>query len=242
MLAIDARGLKFSATPDGKMQLDLDIMAAAYDAGNQAVASSDRTFRAAMTAEERNETLASGLMYDFEIEIRQPGPYQLRVAAWDANSEQVASAATFVEIPDFNRKELALSSVQLYDPDAQRNDRLTRAGVIGAGSAVTRVFAPGAVLKFECIVYGPLTDPDTGKPKISATVRLFRGPEPIYSGLPIALAIPAANSTGAVRATGQIKLPATLPAGDYALELTVTDELERKQQSASRWVDFTLAP
>jgi hypothetical protein len=147
MLAIDARGLKFNDTAEGKKQLDLDIIAAAYGAESEVVASNDRTFRVAMTPDEMNQTLASGLLYGFEIEIMRPGPYQLRVAAWDANLVRVGSAATFVEIPEFNRAGIALSSAQLYDSDPGRNKELTRAGVIGAGSAVTRMFAPGAVLQ-----------------------------------------------------------------------------------------------
>jgi VWFA-related protein len=241
MLAIDARGVKFSDAPEGKKQLDLDIVAAAYGAANEAVASSDRTFHVAMAPDEMNRTVASGLMYGFEIEILQPGPYQLRVAAWDANSERVASATTFVEIPDFNRKGLALSSVQLYDSDAKRNEELTRAGVIGAGSAVTRVFEPGAVVKYDCTVYGSLIESQTGKPEIEVAVDLFRGPEQIYHGQPAPLAITGGNSPASIHATGQIMLPATLPPGDYALELTVFDRLEKKQpQGATQWAGFTL--
>lgn len=146
MLAIDARGLKFNDTADGKEQLDLDIIAAAYDGENQVVASSSRTFRVAMTPDEMNQTLASGLLYGFEIEIMRPGPYQLRVAAWDANSERSGSATTFVEIPDYNRAGIALSSMQLHS-DSKRNEELIRGGILGAGSPVTRVFALGAVLK-----------------------------------------------------------------------------------------------
>lgn len=239
MLAIDARGLKFDDTAEGKKQLDLDIVAAAYGAKSEVVASSDRTFRVALTPDEMNQTLASGLLYGFEIEISRPGPYQLRVAARDANSERVGSAATFVEVPDFNRAGLALSSVQLYDSDPERNEKLTLAGVIGAGSAVTRMFGSGALLRYDSTVYGARTDPQTGKPKISMAVRLFRGPEQIYNGQPIPIAIPG-GPTAAVHASGVVKLPATLPPGDYALELSVYDELRKKTESGAQWVDFTL--
>jgi hypothetical protein len=119
-----------------------------------------------MTRDEMNQTLSSGLLYGFEIEIVRQGPYQLRVAAWDANSERVGSAATFVEVPEFDRAGLALSGVQRYDSDPERNKKLTLAGVIGAGSAVTRMFG------------------------ISMAVHLFRGPEQIYNGQPITIAIP----------------------------------------------------
>jgi VWFA-related protein len=240
MLAIDARGLKFNDTAEGKKQLDLDIVAAVYGAESEVVESSDRTFRVAMTPDEMNQTLTSGLLYGFEIEIMRPGPYQLRVAAWDANSERMGSAATFVEVPDFNRAGLALSSVQLYDSDPERNEKLTLAGVVGAGSAVTRMFGSGALLRYDSTVYGARTDPQTGKPKISMAVHLFRGPEQIYNGQPIPIVIPDGKSTAAVHASGVIKLPATMPPGDYALELTVYDEWGKKTESRAQWVDFTL--
>jgi hypothetical protein len=56
------------------------------------------------------------------------------------------------------------------------------------------------------------------------------------------LAIADGNSTAAVHAAGEIKLPATLPPGDYALELVVNDRLEKsKPQHAEQFVDFSLA-
>ncbi|HXB70771.1 MAG TPA: VWA domain-containing protein [Candidatus Acidoferrales bacterium] len=241
MLVIDAHALGFGDAPDGRKQLNLEVVAAAYGTNNEAVASSDKTFAGAIAPAEMNRIVASGLVYTLEIEIPKPGPYQLRIAAWDANSERAGSATTLVEIPDFNRAGIAVSSVQLYDSDSNRNEALTRAGVIGAGSPVTRVFAPGAVLQYDCTVYGSLIDRQTGKPKIDVAVRLFRGPEQIFRGQPIPLPIADGTSTEGVHATGEIKLPATLPTGDYALELTAYDRLEKKQlQAAAQWVDFTL--
>jgi hypothetical protein len=44
-----------------------------------------------------------------------------------------------------------------------------------------------------------------------------------------------------VHAAGEIKLPATLAPGDYALELNVYDRLQKtRPQGAAQWVDFTL--
>jgi hypothetical protein len=72
-------------------------------------------------------------------------------------------------------------------------------------------------------------------------VSLFRGPEQIYQGRPIPLAIAAGNPADAVHATGQIAVPATLPSGDYTLELSAFDRLEKKQsQGVAQWVDFRL--
>jgi VWFA-related protein len=246
MLAIDARGLKFKSSPDGKEQLDLELVATAYGVNTNGeeklVTTSDKTFTAAMTSEEMNQIITSGLVYGLDIELENPGPYQLRVAAWDANAEQVGSATTFVEIPDFNRSGVTLSTVQLSDSDPKRNEPLTRAGVMGAGSSVTRVFAPGAVLSYDCTVFGALPDHQTNKPSVDVEVHLFRGPEQIFTGKRIRLPIPDGNVPGAIHAKGEIKLPDTLPPGDYAVELVAYDRTQStRSEQAKQFVDFTIA-
>ena len=241
MLAIDAHRLRFKDTPEGRKELDLDVVAAAYGANNQVVVSSSKSFSSAMTPDEMNQIVASGLLYGFDIDISKPGPLQLRVAAWDPNSERAGSATAYVEVPDFNRAAIALSSVMLSDTDAKRNEALARSGVLGAGSAVTRSFAPGGVLRYDCTVFGTLIDRQTARPKIDIGVRLFRGPERIFDGQLIPLAIPDGSSLAAIPASGKIKLPETLPPGDYILELSAYDRLQRpKLQRAVEWVDFTL--
>src|SRR6202035_3471547 len=44
MLAIDAHRLRFKDTPEGRKELDLDVVAAAYGANNQVVVSSSKSF------------------------------------------------------------------------------------------------------------------------------------------------------------------------------------------------------
>ncbi len=245
MLAIDARGLKFKPSPDGKKQLDLELVATAYGVNangeEKLVTTSDKTFTAAMTSEEMNQTIASGLVYGLDIELENPGPYQLRVAALDANAEQAGSATTFVQIPDFNRSRVTLSTVQLSDSDPKRDEALTRAGVMGAGSSVTRVFAPGAVVSYDYTVFGASPDRQTGKPSVDVEVHLFRGPDQIFAGKPIQLPIPDGNTPGAIHGKGEIKLPDTLPPGDYAVELLASDETQStKSEPAKQFVDFTI--
>jgi hypothetical protein len=70
------------------------------------------------------------------------------------------------------------------------------------------------------------------------TINLFRGPEHIFTGRPIA--IPTGNGETPTHASGQIKLPDFLPAGDYALELIVRDRGNPASPSAAQWTDFTL--
>jgi hypothetical protein len=67
-----------------------------------------------------------------------------------------------VNIPDFNRQVIALSSTLLSDSDSKRNEELAREGVMGADSFVTRVFIPGAVLKYDCNILRQIPVKETG--------------------------------------------------------------------------------
>jgi VWFA-related protein len=233
MLAIDAHGLRFKDAPDGKKQLDLDIVAASYGADNMAVASSNKSFRVALTEGEMSQLIASGVVYNLDMVIPKAGAYQFRVAVRDANSERMGSATTFVEIPDFNRPSLVLSSILLSDSDTNRNELLSRVGVLGPGSPVTRAFGPGAALSYDCEVFGV-----SSKPKIEMAINLFRGRERIFTGHPIS--VPARNGDVPVHTSGQIRLPDFLPPGDYAFELVVQDRGNVGGHAATQWTDFTL--
>lgn len=233
MLAIDARGLKFEDTPNGNKKFALEVVTAAYGIGSQLVAASDRTFTAEVTPERMKDLIASGMVYDMDIEIPKPGPYQVRTALRDSAAERLGSATAFVDLPDFDKPRLALSSVLLRDLDAQRDAALSRQGVIGPGSAVTRIFAPGAVLNYSFLIFG-------AKSEANVEVRLFRGTERLPVGAPIHL---QASAGAPVRAEGDIQLPSELPAGHYTAEFLVYDHPEdSKQPPATQWVDFTIAP
>jgi VWFA-related protein len=249
MLALNGHDLLFrdlssGDASGGRKQIDLEVLVSVFsvndDSGLETVASLDRIFAAPMGPEEVNQILTSGLVYSLDVPVPKPGAYQLRVGVWDANAKQTGSAAAFVDIPDFNRQEIALSSITLFDSDPTRNAALTRAGVTGAGSPATRIFGPGAVLQYECKVFGALADRRTGKRQVDVAVRLFRGTEQIFDGPPMPLAVTDGNSSS-IPAAGDIRLPSTLAPGDYSLELSAYDRLQKQQlQHAAQWIDFTL--
>jgi VWFA-related protein len=241
LMVIDARGLTPEDIAGGRKRLVLDVLAGIWGENDKAIAAVDKTFTIEKTPAEMERAVSQGLAVEVDVPVPKPGGYQLRSAVREPGSGQSGSATAFVQIPDFNRR-LAISSVLLLDRDAGRAEALARAGVMAAGGPAIRVFASGAVLDYDCTVSGFQIDTQTGKPKLDVAVRLFRGPEQIYTGRPIALAMADGNSKTAVHAAGEIKLPATLPPGDYALELIAYDRLEKsKPQHAEQFVDFSLA-
>ncbi len=241
LMVIDARGLTPEDIAGGQKRLVLDVLAGIWGENDEAIAAVDKTFTIEKTPAEMERAVSQGLAVELDVPVPKPGGYQLRSAVREPGSGQRGSATAFVQIPDFNRR-LALSSVLLLDRDAGRAETLARAGVMAAGGPAIRVFASGAVLDYDCTVSGFQIEAQTGKPKLDVTVYLFRGPEQIYTGQPLALVIPEGNSAAVIHAAGEIKLPATLPPGDYALELVVNDRLGKsKPQPAEQFVDFTLA-
>ena len=237
MLAMDAHALAFMDAPDGRKRLELQIAARLWSADNKLAASSDETFSKEMTRAEADDLSAFGLLYGFEMVLPKPGSYQLRIATRDANSGRLGSAYTFVEVPDFRRAALALSSIILRNRDDASNLELIRAGVPGAGSAVTRVFAPGAKLSYDSVVFGELVDHSKSAPKLDLEVRLFRGSEQIFSSPPIPI---PAQQPPEIHAAGEIRLPPGMEPGSYAVELLVYDPQQKGARTAEQWTDFTL--
>jgi hypothetical protein len=158
----------------------LSVLIGIQGDGDRPVASVDRSYTIEKTAEEMRQCMSQGLGIEIDLPVQRVGGYQLRAAVRDSHSGKVGAAREFIEIPDFNRNHISLSSILISDSDPARAALLDRAGVFAGGSAVTRVFGPGAVLDYNCEIFA------AAKPEIE--VRLFRGSERIFTGSRLAVA------------------------------------------------------
>lgn len=208
-MVIDAGNLNFEALPDGRRKAVLDVVGAAFGVDGRMVANDDKTYTVTLTEKEWKETVATGFLYEMAVPVPKPGAAQFRAAVRDVATGKTGSASAFVETPDFSRAGLALSSPDL---------------------GIVRSFAPGAVVKFSCDVYGLQGDAG-GKVKVPFQVRLWRGNERVMTG-PV-VTMPEQEVVGRVRTAGSIRLPEGLPAGEYAMEIVVANQV-------SGWGDFTI--
>ena len=241
-LAIDAREFSPRNAPGGKQQLVIQVMALATGPDGQPAAGDDQTFKPEMSADEMRQTLASGLLYGFDLPIEHPGPHQLRVAVQDVQSGRIGSAAMFVEVPDFNRPGLTLSSLLLHDADTGGNESPPHGGIPAAGSEISRVFARGSVLHYDCTVVG-LPAAKAAPRTLDIQVTLFRGPVQLFQGAPesVPVPVPEAELGKPIHASGKIHISPALPPGEYALALTVYNPQDgAKGRGAVQWADFTL--
>jgi len=232
MLEIEGRDLTYTKLDDGAMRTVLDLALAVFNGDGTQAGAKNQTLTVSVPPERaaRNPTLS--LRYGVDIPVSTPGPYQLRTAVRDAASGRMGSGYAFLDIPDFNKRKLALSSLTL-----------SLAEGAAASSAVRpefREFAPGASVRFTCEVFGLKTP---GKPPAppgaDVGIRLYRGGAPVVDIPPSAATIEGKD--GQWTLSGGVRIPSDLPAGNYAMEVTAYDRMEpAKKQGAMQWTDVTI--
>ena len=247
---IDLRDVTFKDTENGKRRAAVDVVIAVYDSDNKVAGSKDQTFTMDATAKQIENSLGNGLNYQIDLPIGKPGAYQMRTAVRDVNSEKTGSANVFVQIPDYNKPKISLSSVVLYEQadtgkEARKETDALKDTISGAGSPAMRVFAPGVSIGYATYAFNAKSDAATGKPKLEMEVRLYKENKKIFASSPLTVTIPAdvSKTGGAIPAMGKIKIPSGMEPGDYSVVVILYDRLteDKKAQTAVQWIDFTLA-
>jgi hypothetical protein len=172
------------------------------------------------------------LQHGVDIPVSTPGPYQVRAAVRDAASGRVGSSYAYLDIPDFNRRRISLSSLALSLPAG--------AAVVPAVRPEWNEFAPGTSVQFSCEVLGLRTPgKPPAPPSVDVGVRLYRGGAPAVDIPPSAAEIENIGSLSFL--AGRLHIPSDFPAGNYEMEVTAYDRLEApKKQAAMQWTDLTI--
>ena len=233
VLAIDGRRFEFTDTAGGEKQLILDIVVALFTPEGESAGVRDQRFTIVASPARARQLSAAGVSYTLEIPLKGPGPYQVRAAVVilearpgkDDGQAVAGSAYEFVEIPDFNKPRIALSSIVLSQPDGEPN----------SGRGVWREFDAGTVVDYSCGVFGATMDPATRKQNVELEARLFRQDQLVWASQPLAVSVDPDSPKPAV--TGSIPLSGGLEAGEYSLELVATD---RANRVALQWTALTV--
>ena len=245
LLHIEAADVKFDVQPDGSRKANLEVAAMTFDADGKAAGRTDRVFNLALDAGQYAAALSKGMVYVMNQPVRKPGAYQMRVALRDQSSNRIGAANEFIEVPDLTRKRLALSSLLLRLNGRQE---ASAANPIGgpasaddpAAPAAFRVFHSGDPLYYEYFVFNSQTGADR-KADLEVQTRLFQEGKPVYTGRPMVPAIAGDASTGRLLAGGHLTLTPDFPAGDYVLQVIVTDNrAPQKYRTATQAIDFSV--
>jgi VWFA-related protein len=232
MLRIDGRAVTFAETPGGGREAVLDVVAATFGAGGASVDRKDQTFTI-RTSRVDAPALDTALFYTVDLPIKKPGLYQFRVVVRDVSSGRLGAAGEVVAVPDVSSRRLAVSGIVVRGVAAGASS----ATMEGAQANVGRV-TPGQPFEYVFQILNARTDPTTTHPRLKTQVRLWRGREVVYETASTALPIAHAAERRVV-AGGRIILSSRFPAGDYTLQVIVTDTLApRGQAVATQWTNL----
>ena len=251
-LYMDAHDLTFVDQPDGWETVTLDLRGMLFGDNGKVVGQQDHIGSVRLKGPAYQRALRDGIVYDFDMPVKQSGGVQFRVAVKDVVSSRIGSAGQVVEVPDTRNGRLALSGIvirgaeTLHEPDASASatpnasNELTKAGAdeISNGPAVRR-FHQGSSLVFAYAVYNALVDRTTQLPQLKTQMRIFRAGQPIFTGDSTALDVSGQTDPQRIAIASRLQLGAALPPGEYVLQIIVTDGLSHEKPGvATQWIDF----
>lgn len=246
MLYLDVKDLTFTRDAQGNHNAAIEAVAMTFDENGNAVDVTQRTDSFSTTDKDYELAMKNGVILKMKQVIGKPGPYHVRVAVRDQASQKMGSANQFIEVPDLKQGHLALSGIVLKQVDpaeisSPAPEELNQAPAIDPeGNAAVRIFKPGEKIGWYYQVLNAKSGPDQ-QASLKVQVRLFRNGSEITRTEPAMAHLPQAAPGKRLATSGHMVLTPQFPAGDYALQLIVTDTLAKKKHStASQWIDFTV--
>jgi VWFA-related protein len=221
LLHFDAHDLKFKEESDGSHTAVVDIAVVTFDENGELSQRENKTWTIRVTAANYEGILNNGLLYTMPIAIKNPGPYQLRVAIRDAATAKLGSAMQFLDIPNVKAGQLALS------------------GIVIARDPILRRLKAGDALSYAYEVFNPRKNGEK-KSQIETQARLYREGEVIYDGVPTSLT--ATGDKDRIPVGGSLELR-RIPAGEYVLQVIVADKLRKDRSGVvGQTIDFEVRP
>jgi VWFA-related protein len=269
MLHLDGNDVKFTKQPDGQYKAVLDVVAVTFGDNGSVIETLDRTNTLTLPEEVYRQLLRNGLTYTLNVPIKKAGAYQLRMAVRDTATERTGSASQFIEVPDLKKNRLAVSGLIVSGatgdaantgatsaaaatataspaPAAGRDGQPAQAVAADEADALAtpavRRFRQNADLALGYAIYNARLDKATGRPQLMTQTRIYRDGQVIFTGREQAVAVQSPSlDLRRIGVLAQFRLGASLPPGEYVLQVVVTDMLrDDKHRTATQWIDFEI--
>lgn len=226
---IDPTNLTFTKVEGGN-QATFEVHGAIFGDNGTIVEQVVRSATLKLSDEDYEYAMRHGVMTGFEMRVKRPGAYQMRVAVRDKTSAKLGSAGQFVVVPDLKNKRLAVSGILLGT--ARAGETITNAGA--------RRFVPNTDLYYAFNLYNATSE--SGKLRnLVMSVTIFRDGKSVFSG-PEAPVVPSDPSDLIRMAVGGgVRLGPELEPGYYYLQVVITDkDAKEKNASVAQWTDFRI--
>lgn len=244
-LHIEGKNIEFTDLPDGKKNAVFDILAIGFGDNGIPIDRIHKTFTATVSDNVYKNIKTHGVVYDFVFPVKKPGAYQLRVALHDKSSKKIGSANQFVEVPNLKKNRLVLSGIVLenltleeWQKIAKGENPLLKSDPIA--DTALRQFKRGTVINYGAVAYNAKVN-SSGKPDLSLQSRIFRDGKLIFESKQNPITTAGQTNMQSVQTSGSISLGTEMAAGEYVLQLIVTDNSNsKKRQIAAQFVPFEI--
>jgi VWFA-related protein len=232
---IDASTLELLQA-NGLLTGALDLTAAIFDERGKVAQSFSERLTINVQPGSQEAVIKQGFNYLKYVSLK-PGFYQTRIALREEGTARLGSAASWVEIPDLKKKQLALSSVFLSAAEDDRSSQNANEGKAyqPRPSAANRRFKGGGKADFLVFVYNAKAD--KGSPDVVIQSQVYSGSKLIYAS-PLAKVTPPPEGDLQRLPYAARILFAGFDAGNYELRLMAIDRLTKA--TAHRRVNFSI--
>jgi VWFA-related protein len=256
LIHVKASDLTFKDEADGWHVAAIDVFGAAFDDRGLVVQQSGASQQVRLRGRTYERVLRDGLVYTYDVPLKQAGAYQLRFAVRDSASARVGSASQYVEVPNLKKGRLALSGVYMSGTSAAGGVVTTPASAsvdakpasgagatdmedaVLAGPAVRRL-RPGMSVGYAFVVYNAKLDKATGRPQLAWQTRVFRDGKLIHDGPVRPVELDGAADFNRLAVGGSLQLGSAFEPGEYVLQVIVYDQTRQdKYRLATQWIDF----
>ena len=168
----------------------------------------------------------------FDMTVKKPGSYQVRIAVRDRTSSKIGSAGQFVAVPNLNDKRVSLSGIVLRSADEVMASALLMA------NPPARRFRVNSELRFAFMLYNAPVNPATRLPNVTTEIKLFREGRSVGPAVEMPIDVKNQADLSRLFVNGAIRLDPTLEPGNYYLQAVITDKTKDKLPPITQWIDF----
>jgi len=221
-VVVDTKDLTFYTERNGMPTVRANLSYVLLGENGALVERQDQTVTMQLSDDVFKRAQREGMVYSFDLPLKRAGAFQLRVAVRDDTSQRIGSASQFVQTPNLNDNQLALSGVLLYaeGPNLEPDD-WNRALVL-------RRFQQGASLVFGYTIYNAALDKKTGRPNLLTQTVVFRDSLKIYSSDRTAVTTADQPDLKRITAGARLQLRAALTPGEYVFQIVVEDRVAKR--------------
>jgi VWFA-related protein len=228
---IDAKDLKFENVED-RHQASIELHGVIFGDNGKVVEQLTRGATLSLNEGDYEQAMRNGMALRFDMPVKKPGAYQVRIATRDRVSSKIGSAGQFVDVPNLNNKKLAVSGMVL-GTTARFAGRDVSEIVENPG---TRFFEPNSELHFAFVAYNAASAGN-----LVMETKLFRDAKIVYSGPESPLQIGNQPDPNRVLINGSVRLSPELEPGNYYIQVVITDKSAKgKAAPVVQWIDFDI--